>query len=104
MAKNYIIYTHQSPELTTLEELINSTDSLLINFSADDILNFQDDNGIYNAERIYESYSLEQQKEYELEFDLNLLSIINIGTTLALPKDKLNRETFIPFTNTIFTI
>ena len=95
MAKNYITYTHQSPEITSIEDLINTGYSLVNDLTIQELLLYTDDQGVRNLDRLYRAYTLEQQKLYEQDYASGTLTLIVVGTQLVFPKDKLNRETLI---------
>jgi len=88
---NYIYVTHDKPEIKDLANFIIQTDFALIkNFTPSQLLNYKDDNGVTNKDRIFERYTLEEEKDNKNKPAGDLL--IKYGTMVAVPKDNLNRD------------
>lgn len=91
---SYIYITHDKPEITTIDNFITQTDfALLLNFTEDQLVNFEDDHGVTNKERIIAQYTLEEEEDNKSKANKDLL--IKYGTVLAVPKDNLNRDVLL---------
>lgn len=94
MAKPYILYTHHDSEITSLKEFVENLGlSIVRGMTVQEVLLYQDDQGKTNNDRIYEAYNRYEKREFINEFQSKSLDLLKINTTLALPKDKIFKET-----------
>ena len=84
-----------------MEEFVASDLSLVREMTVQEILTYTDNTGISNLDRVYDAYTLEQQREFSAAFQSGTLSTLNVGTLLALPKDRINNEPLIGESNAV---
>jgi len=90
----YIYYTHRDTEIDSLEEFVDQQGlSLVRSMTVAEVLAYTDEQGIRNIDRVWMAYDRYQKKQYQGEYDLGTLSYLAYNTVLALPKDRLFRET-----------
>jgi len=90
----YILYTHHDPEITTIDEFLDQFGlSIAKQLTPDELLQYTDQNGLSNLDRVWLKYNRREKKAAQLLYDNGTLVDLKVGTVLALPKDKLFRET-----------
>jgi len=101
MAKSYITYTHTSPEINTLDDFISNPLSLVPGMTVQELLNYSGGGLVLNLDRIYETYSLEDQEKFKDAYASASLTQLDAGTRLLLPKEKLNKEPLLSEGNSV---
>jgi len=94
MALDYKIYPFCDSSITTVDEFLNASNSIMRFFIGKerDFLDFQDENGVFNSEQIWGAYDDDQREEYPDFTTIDKDSPLNVGTVLYLPKDYMNNE------------
>jgi len=109
LQKPYISLTHDDPELVTVADFVdNNGTSIAFNYinRETDLLNYQDENGFSNRQRIFLLYTEEEWDQYAVEGatidqlrvnedfikgdDRDLL--IKVGTEILIPKDQIKLD------------
>lgn len=92
--KSYILYTNRNSEIDSITEFIDQQGlSIVRSLSKDEVLNYTDENGVKNIDRIYNFLSQEDQELNEQSYFLGTLDLFPFGCTILLPKENLFRET-----------
>jgi len=98
MAKNYIEFVFNDTLITSLQNWINQPDSLIKDYqnsSARDFLQEVGENGKTNLQRIWESYTFEEQEAQQTNYNggQGQLDLIKPGIKFVIPKSRVNSET-----------
>lgn len=106
LQKPYISITHDDPELTTVGDFVdNGGTSIAANYidKETDLLNYQDEVGFSNRQRIFLLYTEEEWKQYavegatlqQLRFNEDFIKgndsdlLIKVGTEVLIPKEQI---------------
>jgi hypothetical protein len=94
--KHYFEYTHLDSSIKTIDELLSASNKLpLCDMTSTELLSYRP-SAPYNSnlDNIWLGYSQEDRKDptMKTKYSAGKLTKIEVGTTLYIPSDKMNRE------------
>lgn len=94
MAEKYILYTHHDSEITSVTDfVVNLGLSIIRGWDVQELLDYVDDKGKTNNQRIYDQYNRYEKTDHKQAWIDGKLDFLKVNTILALPRDKIFKET-----------
>jgi hypothetical protein len=90
---DYVRIPYLGKENTTVEQFLQDNDTRIWNLSKQSFLDYEEDTGYSNLERIYENYNEIQKAEYKNDWLNGSLSVIFPNTDLIIPKTNTDLHT-----------